>query len=542
MKILNANQFKEMLVSAANNLSNYKQEVDALNVFPVPDGDTGTNMTLTITSGVKAISEKEYAKVSDVAKDFSRGLLMGARGNSGVILSQIFRGLSNGLKDFENVDAQEFCYALLDARDVAYKAVMKPVEGTILTVVRETSEALSTQVSVDDDFESALEKAMVEAEKSLENTPNLLPVLKEAGVVDSGGFGLVRVFEGMLYYIKGNPIEIGSSQEVFDSAGVDVEHSEFGYCTEYILQLDEDKAKKNNFKEETLKLALSKIGDSIVVVNDEDLVKVHVHTLVPGRALDLGQKYGEFLTLKIENMQEQHQEIIGQGVKEESKEPKEMALIAVCAGTGIADLFRDHGCDYVIEGGQTMNPSTEDFANAINELNAKNVIILPNNSNIIMAAEQTVDLFDDINIKVVPTKTIPQGLSSSLMYSDQNTLEDNFDDMIDIIDEVKTGEITYAVRKTTMNGVDINEGDYIAITSKEIVKATTDRFECLKALLEKTVDEDNEILTVLVGASEDVSEEELEQVKDYIEEEYPEIDADFVRGNQPVYSYIIGVE
>jgi DAK2 domain fusion protein YloV len=541
MKILNSNQFKEMLISAANNLSNYKQEIDALNVFPVPDGDTGTNMTLTISSGVKAISEKEYTKISEVAKDFSRGLLMGARGNSGVILSQIFRGLSNGLKDFENVDAQEFCYALLDARDVAYKAVMKPVEGTILTVVRETSEALSTQVSVDDDFVTALEKAMVEAEKSLENTPNLLPVLKEAGVVDSGGFGLVRVFEGMLAYVNGSPIDILSKQEVFDSAGVDVEHSEFGYCTEYILQLDEAKAKKNNFKEETLKLALSKIGDSIVVVNDEDLVKVHVHTLVPGRALDLGQLYGEFLTLKIENMQEQHQEIIGHSAEVE-KAPKEMAMIAVCAGSGIADLFREQGCDYVIEGGQTMNPSTEDFANAINELKAKNVIILPNNSNIIMAAEQTVALFDDVNIKVVPTKTIPQGLSSSLMYSDQNSLEENFEDMIDIIDEVKTGEVTYAVRKTTMNGVDINEGDYIAITGKEIVKATTDRFECVKALLETTVDEDNEILTVLVGTTEDVSDEELAQFEEYVEAEYPELDADFIRGNQPVYSYIIGVE
>ena len=540
MKILNANQYKEMLISAANNLSNYKQEVDALNVFPVPDGDTGTNMTLSITSGVKAIQEKDYQNVSDVAKDFSRGLLMGARGNSGVILSQIFRGLSNGLKDLETVDAQEFCYALLDARDVAYKAVMKPVEGTILTVIRETSETLSTIVTADDDFITALTKTMIESEKSLENTPNLLPVLKEAGVVDSGGFGLVRVFEGMLFYVSGKPTEKVESTEVFDSAGVDLEHSEFGYCTEYILKLDDGKAKKNHFTEEKLKLALSKIGDSIVVVNDEDIVKVHVHTLVPGVALNQGQKYGEFLTLKIENMQEQHQEIIN--TESKPKEKLEMAMIAVCAGDGIAELFKKQGCNYVIEGGQTMNPSTEDFANAINELNAKNVIILPNNSNIIMAAEQTAALFDDVNVKVIPTKTIPQGLSSSLMYSDQNNLEENFEDMESIISEVKTGEITYAVRNTTMNGVDISEGDYIAITSKEIVKATTNRFDCLKALLEKIIDEDNEILTVIVGSLEDVSENELTKVKKHIDKEYPDLDVEYVRGNQPVYSFIIGVE
>lgn len=538
MSLITGNDVRNALQNAFAGLTNEKDKIDALNVFPVPDGDTGTNMLLTYTSGYKAIEALEDQSVDEVMKAFSRGLLMGARGNSGVILSQIFRGMANSFKGKTTIDPYDFIEALVSARETAYKAVMNPVEGTILTVISDMSKDVY-KYKDNTDVTMVLSLAIESGEKSLENTPNLLPVLKEAGVVDSGGYGLMVIFRSMKMYFDGDIIELENEVKVFDSAGVSNESTEFGYCTEFIIELDEDKMVKNNFSEEKLKQQLNNLGDSLVVVHDEDIVKAHVHTLVPGEALNIGQMYGEFLKLKIENMTVQHDELIGNA----TQELKEYAIVSVSPGSGISTLFKENGATDIIDGGQTMNPSTSDFVSLIENTNVKNVLILPNNSNIIMAAQQAKTIIEDtsdVKVEVVPTKSIIQGLASLSFFNEDADIAANLEEMIEAYDEVKYGEVTYAVRDTTMNDVKIKEGEFISIFDKKIIKSTKDKNDALIQLLEAMVDEDTSVITLICGS--DIDEKARKEISSIIEENFDDYDVEIFDGNQDVYSYFVGVE
>ncbi len=539
--------FKQMIINGAVNLENNSDSIDQLNVFPVPDGDTGTNMKLTLNSGAKEIINLNSNSISEIAKKLSRGLLMGARGNSGVILSQLFRGFASGVEGCDNVDTVGFSKALKKGVETAYKAVMKPVEGTILTVSRESAEEASRMANPEMSFEELLGRLLAEAKRSLNRTPDLLPILKEVGVVDSGGAGLVTIYEGFAKAINGEILKLNETKEKSTQNAQSqfaTEDIHFTYCTEFILQLDKEKTKTNPFTEARLSNFLLNIGDSLVVVQDEDMVKVHVHTNEPGVALNFAQKYGEFLKLKIENMKEQHSTIVSEAdASHEPKkevEKKEYGIIAVCSGEGLANIFKEMGCDYIISGGQTMNPSTEDFLKAIKEVNAKNVIILPNNSNIIMAANQAAEVTDDVLVKVVPTKTIPQGYSSLLIFNPAADIESNYNGMLEQMNEVKSGQVTYAVRDTQYNGIVIKKDDYMGIFEKNIVTSDHNRLEVTLSLLSKMVDDETEIVTVFYG--DDVNEEEVESISEFIESNYKDVELEILEGNQPVYSYIIAIE
>lgn len=541
LKQLNGITFKQMVLNGANHLANQSAYVDQLNVFPVPDGDTGTNMSMTMTAGAKELMGLEEASIGKVAKTLSRGLLMGARGNSGVILSQLFRGFAIGLDGKDEATIEELALALEQGVLTAYKAVMKPVEGTILTVARESAEIVKNQYQTFESVVELYELLVQEMEHSLSRTPELLPVLKEVGVVDSGGQGLTYIFEGFLKALKGEFVELNQSAEnpsetssTFASSNEDIE---FGYCTEFILRLDNERP---IFNEQQFRGALEKLGNSIVVVQDEDLVKVHVHTLTPGEALNLAQKHGEFMKLKIENMTEQHNEIIAQAPTTTSTPQKEYGIISVVAGSGMKQLFQEQGCHYVIEGGQTMNPSTEDFLKAIQELNAKHIIILPNNSNIIMAANQAAEVTEDAQVVVIPSKTIPQGYTALMMFNEGASLETNTEDMTQAISEVKTGQVTYAVRDTQMNGIEIKENDFIGIFDKEIVVSLPDRFESACVLVDQMITEENELVTIFYG--EGIDEDEADELAEYIESKFEDIEVTIFDGQQPVYHYILSVE
>jgi uncharacterized protein len=538
--------FKQMIINGAVNLDNNSERIDELNVFPVPDGDTGTNMKLTLNAGAKEIANLESKSISEVAKKLSRGLLMGARGNSGVILSQLFRGFASGVEGHDVADATIFAKALKKGVETAYKAVMKPVEGTILTVSREAADEIGRYVSPEMNFENLLARLVEESKRSLSRTPDLLPVLKEVGVVDSGGAGLVVIYEGFEKAIKGEILKLDDTKvkQTHESAQMNfkTEDITFSYCTEFIFQMDPVRIKANPFTEERLRNGLAKIGDSLVVVQDEDIVKVHVHTNEPGVALNMAQKYGEFLKMKIENMREQHSTIVGveHASAPVSKERKEYAVISVCAGEGLETIFTEMGCDYVISGGQTMNPSTEDFLKAIEEVNADNIIILPNNSNIIMAANQAAEVTEGSNVKVVPTKTIPQGYSTLLIFNPADDLEANFHAMMKQMKDVKSGQVTYAVRDTQYNGLEIKKDDYMGIFEKDIIVTQSDRLQTTLDLIDRMVDEDSEIVTLFYG--DDVNEEEIEAISEHVEENYPNVELEVLEGNQPVYSYIIAIE
>lgn len=550
MKIIDGQLFKRMVICGANVLHNNFPEIDALNVFPVPDGDTGTNMSLTFSSGANDIASMTTNSISEIAKKLSKGLLMGARGNSGVILSQIFRGIAQGLEGKDQVNAIEFAHALTKGAEVAYRAVMRPTEGTILTVIREASTDTSAYAKEDMEMDDLFSYFVERAQVSLDHTPELLPVLKEVGVVDSGGAGLVLILSGFLAGLNGDMIE---RVEVVESTSkeslVEVEsdgEEGFGYCTEFIFRLDPRKAK--SFTEDRLKTELANIpGNSIVVVQDEDIVKVHVHTLKPGNALNLAQRFGEFIKLKIENMQEQHNNIISNETvpakKEEApkvREHKATAVISVAAGDGVKDLFLELRCDEVVSGGQTMNPSAEDIVAAVREVNADNVIILPNNSNIVMTAQQAaIILEDEINVVVIPSKTIPQGLSACIMYNPEADIETNIEEMNEAIANVKTGQVTFAIKDTNIDGVDIKANDYMALVEKKIIACIPDKVEACKRALRELITEDDEIVTLIAG--EDVLPDELEEITSFLEREY-EVEVEAHEGLQPVYSFIIGVE
>lgn len=544
MERINSQLLKDMLTSGMNNLANHSAEIDALNVFPVPDGDTGTNMNLTFSNGVKEALKEDADTVGKICKTLSRGLLMGARGNSGVITSQIFRGFYQAVEDLDEINAMQLANALVNGSRVAYRAVMRPVEGTILTVVREAADYTYAYTVTEEieDCVQVLQKMVDEANASLERTPELLPVLEEVGVVDSGGKGLCVILEGFLSALQGNVIAASDEAEVNEHAQTKVQggEEEFGFCTEFILRLNENGIR--HFSEEQFKEELATIGNSIVCVQDDDLVKVHVHTLEPKTAIKMGKRQGRFVKLKVENMQEQHDNILE---KEEAapvvskREHQKYAIITVAPGAGVDQMFKELRADIVIGGGQTMNPSTEDFVSAVNQLDAEHILILPNNSNIVLAAQQAQSVCEDQDIHVLPTKTIPQGLSACVMFNPEVELEENLAEMQEAIDHVKSGEVTYAIKDTTYEGLEIKKDEYMGIFGKDIVVSCPDCLEASKALVDKMVDEDSELVTLIYG--KEATKEQAQALADYIEET-SDAEVEIYDGKQPVYSFILGVE
>ncbi|WP_226674263.1 DAK2 domain-containing protein [Rossellomorea aquimaris] len=547
---LEGKRFAQMVIQGATQLSANAQLVDALNVFPVPDGDTGTNMNLSMTSGAKEVQNHIQDHIGNVATALSKGLLMGARGNSGVILSQLFRGFGKAIEGKESLSSAEFANALQTGVETAYKAVMKPVEGTILTVAKDAARKGVTAAETETDFVKVMQAIVDEAQASLNRTPDLLPVLKEVGVVDSGGQGLLFVYEGFLAELKGEKVSNQSSLPSMNDL-VSAEHHkaaqdfmstediEFGYCTEFMVRFEED---KQSFVEEDFRQDLSEFGDSLLVISDEELAKVHIHSEQPGDVLTYGHRYGSLINIKIENMRQQHSSIVGESkpVKTPAKTQEvDFAIVTVSMGEGIAELFKSIGATAVIEGGQTMNPSTEDIVKAVEEVNAKKVIIMPNNKNIIMAAEQAAEVLE-MEVAVVPTKTVPQGMAALLAFNPSATVEDNKQLMTEASKQVKTGQITFAVRDTTIDGVAISKDDFMGISEGKIVVSDSDRQKSSKSLLEKMLDEDSEILTILYG--EGVTEEEVESLREYVEEHYEDVEVEVHNGKQPLYSYIFSVE
>lgn len=540
---IKAKAFREMFVSGANNLQNSKDLVDKLNVFPVPDGDTGTNMSLTISYAMKELEKVGEEDITKIAKALSKGSLMGARGNSGVILSQIIRGIGKSVEGKDKLSTVDLAKALKGGSDTAYKAVIKPVEGTILTVIRETAEYAIKLAKRENDIEKFLGKVVREANVSLENTPNLLKNLKDAGVVDSGGKGLTLILEGFYLAIVGKSVVPATAEKaelknvsLSSADNTSTEDIKFGYCTEFILESDK-------IDDAGIRDIMLGYGDSLAVVGDEGVIKVHVHTNEPGNVLQEALKYGQLLTIKIENMRMQHENIL-EGVAENAEyeepvEEKEFAFISTSMGEGLASIFKDFGVDHVIEGGQTMNPSTEDFMKAIDKIHAKNIFILPNNSNIIMAANQAKELSDK-NIIVIPTKNIPQAVSALVGFNPEATAEENEANMIESLSYVKSGQVTFAVRDTVMNGIEIREGNIIGIAEKELIAAGDEVDEVTKELVEKLVDEDSAIITLFYG--EDVTEEQAEELRGELEEKFEDIDVELYYGGQPLYYYLISVE
>ncbi|MFV8827108.1 DAK2 domain-containing protein [Alkalihalobacterium sp. APHAB7] len=557
-KVIDSSQLAHMFIQGGANLTKHAKIVDALNVFPVPDGDTGTNMNLTITSGVKEVRQAPVQKVSAVAQAFSKGLLMGARGNSGVILSQLFRGFAKGVEGKSSIDGKELATAFELGVTTAYKAVMKPVEGTILTVAKDSARAAGKFAKKSDDALAMMEVVLTEAKASLKRTPDLLPVLKEVGVVDSGGQGLVYIYEGFLAVLKGETIVSQDVETPSMEDLVKLEHHsaqsmlatediEFGYCTEVMVKFDEEKLKVSPFTENDFRKELDQLGDSLLVVSDEDLLKVHIHAESPGEILNRAQRYGNLINIKIENMREQHTHLLdetkavyGEDIPAETpKEKSEYGVVTVSMGEGIEELFKGLGASVVIPGGQTMNPSTEDIVTAIHKTNAHKVLVLPNNGNIIMAAEQAAQVAD-AEVIVVPTKTVPQGLAALLAFNPLTSLENNSSTMKDAMSFVKTGQVTYAVRDTNMDGIEIKKDDYMGIAEKTIISSGPELVEVTKKLLENMLDENSEILTIIWG--EETTEETVADITSYVEENFDEIEVEVHEGKQPLYSFIFSVE
>lgn len=540
MKLLNGKDFKEMLSSGAANLDNNQAEINALNVFPVPDGDTGTNMSMTFNSGAKEANQCFSNNIGDVAKSLSKGLLMGARGNSGVITSQIFRGFAQSIEGKEEINTKELAEAFENGTRVAYKAIMKPVEGTILTVIREASWYANREVKENPkmDIETYFHRLEYFMEDSLEHTPDLLPILKEANVVDSGGAGLLKIVQGFIAYIDGTPVTTNAVVvELARNAQSVFENEEFGYCTEFILRLKENYLK--GFDENVLKNKLAKEGESLVFVRDEDLIKVHIHTLHPGDALNLAQRYGEFVKIKVENMQEQHSELVKEG-EVKPKEKKAIGVIAVAAGEGVTNLMYELGVDCVISGGQTMNPSTSDFIEKIKELDhCEKIMIFPNNSNIMLAAKQAKDLVDYKEVEVIECKSIQACLSALARFSPESDFNELVAEFNELCPSIKTASVTYAVKDSSIDGIELKEGDYMTMIGKSIVTNGTDLSEVCRLMLEKFLDEDSELLTLITG--EDADEEITERIVEYVENN-SDIEVDVIKGDVPVYYYLMGLE
>lgn len=552
MNRIDAKMLQKIFLAGAKSIEAKKEYINELNVFPVPDGDTGTNMTLTIMSAAKEVSQIENPTIENLSKAISGGSLRGARGNSGVILSQLLRGFTREIAEHDFIDVTIMSNAFQKAVETAYKAVMKPKEGTILTVAREGAEKAAQLVSQTDNLIYFCDEVLKHMEVSLSRTPDLLPVLKEAGVVDSGGQGLLEICKGAYDTLLGKEVnfEVPSKTNVLENVKkntleVDIK---FGYCTEFIVMLE----KKFGLKEEQeFKAYLESIGDSIVVVSDDEIVKVHVHTNDPGLAIQKGLTFGSLTNMKIDNMREEHRETLlnsnqsQESKKEETKEEKKVArkdvgFISVSIGEGLGEIFKGLGVDYLIEGGQTMNPSTEDMLNAIDQVNADTIFILPNNKNIILAAEQAKELTEDKNIVVIPSKTIPQGITAVINYVYDKSIKENSERMIEEMNRVKTGQVTYAVRDTTIDGKEIKLGNIMGIGDKGILSVGDQIDHTTLELMDHLIDDESELVSIYYGA--ELNEEDASAIADAVSEKYPDLDVEVHLGGQPIYYYLISVE
>lgn len=540
-KLINGHDFYNMVVNASNRLAEESDFVNALNVFPVPDGDTGTNMSMTFMSAVKEIQGSKETSIGEISRILAKGALMGARGNSGVILSQILRGLSKGFEGLETADVNQVVAAFNEASKAAYKAVMRPTEGTILSVIRATAEAgLKSEA---DDILVLFNELTKAAKVMLDKTPELLPALKKAKVVDSGGMGLYIILQGMYESLKEGivaevkDLKISSGGNTVAKATEDIE-IKFGYCTEFIILGDASLA--NEFQSQ-----IEDLGDSMIVVGYDDVIKTHIHTNDPGLVLSKAVKYGELSKIKIDNMREEHRELLRSEIEEEKEElerletPKKYGFITVAMGSGLSNIFKDLGVDYVIEGGQTMNPSTQDILDCIDKINAEHIFVLPNNKNIIMAATQAAEISDK-DVLVIPTKTIPQGISCITMFNIEDEVSSNVTTLNNIMEAVKTGSITYAVRDTEMDGIQIKEGNMLGLVEGKIKEVGNDKIQVASKVLEDMIDEDSELITIYYG--EDVNKEEIDNFIESLEEKYSDIDIQCYEGNQPLYYFFISVE
>ncbi|VHM14999.1 phosphatase [Streptococcus pyogenes] len=554
MSNITTSLFQEMVQAAATRLGKQAEYVNSLNVFPVPDGDTGTNMSMTMDNGAKEVADKPASTVGEVGQMLSKGLLMGARGNSGVITSQLFRGFGQSIKGKDELTGKDLAQAFQVGVEVAYKAVMKPVEGTILTVSRGAATAALKKADLTDDAVEVMQAALDGAKGALAKTPDLLPVLKEVGVVDSGGQGLVFIYEGFLSALNGdyvtsadfkatpaNMSEMINAEHHKSVVGhVATEDITYGYCTEIMVALKQGPTYVKEFNYDEFQGYLSGLGDSLLVVNDDEIVKVHVHTEDPGLVMQEGLKYGSLIKIKVDNMRNQHEAQVQKTDVEKTKaEVKDFGLIAVVAGEGLSEIFKAQGVDYVISGGQTMNPSTEDIVKAIEAVNAKQVIILPNNKNIFMAAQSAAEVVD-IPAAVVATRTVPQGFTSLLAFDPSKSLEDNVADMSTSLSDVVSGSVTLAVRDTTIDGLEIHENDFLGMVDGKIIVSNPDMEATLKAAFEKMIDEDSEIVTIFVG--EEGDQDLAEELAGYLGETYEDVEGEIHQGDQPVYPYLMSVE
>ncbi|HER6566731.1 TPA: DAK2 domain-containing protein [Streptococcus pyogenes] len=554
MSNITTSLFQEMVQAAATRLGKQAEYVNSLNVFPVPDGDTGTNMSMTMDNGAKEVADKPASTVGEVGQMLSKGLLMGARGNSGVITSQLFRGFGQSIKGKDELTGKDLAQAFQMGVEVAYKAVMKPVEGTILTVSRGAATAALKKADLTDDAVEVMQAALDGAKGALAKTPDLLPVLKEVGVVDSGGQGLVFIYEGFLSALNGdyvtsadfkatpaNMSEMINAEHHKSVVGhVATEDITYGYCTEIMVALKQGPTYVKEFNYDEFQGYLSGLGDSLLVVNDDEIVKVHVHTEDPGLVMQEGLKYGSLIKIKVDNMRNQHEAQVQKTDVEKNKaEVKDFGLIAVVAGEGLSEIFKAQGVDYVISGGQTMNPSTEDIVKAIEAVNAKQVIILPNNKNIFMAAQSAAEVVD-IPAAVVATRTVPQGFTSLLAFDPSKSLEDNVADMSTSLSDVVSGSVTLAVRDTTIDGLEIHENDFLGMVDGKIIVSNPDMEATLKAAFEKMIDEDSEIVTIFVG--EEGDQDLAEELAGYLGETYEDVEVEIHQGDQPVYPYLMSVE
>ncbi|CAM2819923.1 fatty acid kinase catalytic subunit FakA [Staphylococcus aureus] len=544
---INGKLFADMIIQGAQNLSNNADLVDSLNVYPVPDGDTGTNMNLTMTSGREEVENNLSKNIGELGKTFSKGLLMGARGNSGVILSQLFRGFCKNIESESEINSKLLAESFQAGVETAYKAVMKPVEGTILTVAKDAAQAAIEKANNTEDCIELMEYIIVKANESLENTPNLLAVLKEVGVVDSGGKGLLCVYEGFLKALKGEKVEakvakIDKDEFVHDEHDfhgvINTEDIIYGYCTEMMVRFGKN---KKAFDEQEFRQDMSQFGDSLLVINDEEIVKVHVHTEYPGKVFNYGQQYGELIKLKVENMREQHREVIRkeQHTAKPKMETVETAIITISMGEGISEIFKSMGATHIISGGQTMNPSIEDIVKVIEQSKCKRAIILPNNKNILMASEQAASIVDAEAV-VIPTKSIPQGISALFQYDVDATLEENKAQMADSVNNVKSGSLTYAVRDTKIDGVEIKKDVFMGLIEDKIVSSQSDQLTTVTELLNEMLAEDSEILTVIIG--QDAEQAVTDNMINWIEEQYPDVEVEVHEGGQPIYQYFFSVE
>ncbi|AOA00063.1 hypothetical protein BFC22_08075 [Carnobacterium divergens] len=552
---LEGKQFQAMVAIGANRLNKNAEFVNSLNVFPVPDGDTGTNMNLSMTSGAKAVNSSTSESIGELAEALSKGLLMGARGNSGVILSQLFRGFSKAIVGKETLTASEFAAAFTNGVETAYKAVMKPVEGTILTVARESAKAGERKAKDTTDVIEVMEAVVRGAKKSLAKTPDLLPVLKEVGVVDSGGQGLLFIYEGFLEVLSGNVVEedyhqpnqkemtemVNAEHHRSVSNHIATEEIKFGYCTEIMVKIGEGETVDSEFDYDTFRNHLNEIGDSLLVVADDEIIKVHVHTEHPGEVMNYGQKFGSLMKIKVDNMRLQHETILEHEKETPAAPAKKIpyGIIAIAAGEGVQNLFKSLGAHYIISGGQTMNPSTEDILKAVAAVNAEKVIILPNNKNIFMAADQAAEV-SETPVVVVPSKTISQGMTAMLAFNEMNDLATNKEEMTNELENVVSGQVTVAVRDTAIDGVSISKDDYMGIIEGKIKIAKPSREEVTVETLRQMISEDSEIVTIILG--EDAELAEAENIAAAIEADFEDVEVEIHEGNQPVYPYILSVE